>query len=405
MMREVSTANALDWQAEAVLDPTIRFLRSPSAHVTEPQRIFLTGATGFLGAFVLDELLRTSKADIYCLVREDENARAAERLRAHIERLGLRAASCEGRIIPVAGDLSLPLLGLPRPRFDALAEELDVIYHVGGQVNFFLPYTALRAANVQGTQEILRLAGSGPTKPVHYTSSMAVFFGRAHLEAGRVSELDTPVLDPGVKSGYTRSKWIAEQLVAAARERGLPAAIYRTTRITGHSLTGVTSNWRDLLNRLLKGCILLGSAPSLTIDVSMVPVDYVSRAMVCLSRQPRSLGRAFHLFHPRPIPWRDLLQMVRASGYPLVEVDHDEWLLRLKRAAATDHPERESLAQLWMLLSSPNSLLVKKPQYDAPHSREGLEGTDIVCPPIDEALIGAYVSFFQRSGYFPLPGT
>ncbi|WP_437618233.1 thioester reductase domain-containing protein [Sorangium sp. So ce1151] len=372
--------------------------------MTEPQRIFLTGATGFLGAFVLDELLRTSKADVYCLVREDENARAAERLRAHLDRLGL-AASCESRIVPVAGDLTLPLLGLPRPRFDALAEELDVIYHVGGQVNFFLPYAALRAANVQGTQEILRLAGSGRTKPVHYTSSMAVFFGRAHLEAGRVSELDTPVLDPGVKSGYTRSKWIAEQLVAAARERGLPAAIYRTTRITGHSRTGVTSNWSDLLNRLLKGCILLGSAPSLTIDVSMVPVDYVSRAMVCLSRQPRSLGRAFHLFHPRPIPWRALVQMVRASGYPLAEIEHDEWLLRLKRAAATGHPERESLAQLWMLLSSPNSLLVKKPQYDAPHSREGLEGTDIVCPRIDEPLVGAYVSFFQRSGYIPLPGT
>ncbi|AUX33954.1 MULTISPECIES: thioester reductase domain-containing protein [Sorangium] len=405
MMREVSTASAVDWQAETVLDSTIGFQRPPSAQATEPQRIFLTGATGFLGAYLLDELLRTSEADIYCLVREDERARAAQRLRTHLERLGLWDGSREGRIIPVAGDLAMPLLGLSRSRFDALAEQLDVIYHNGGHVNFFLPYAALKAANVLGTQEILRLAACGQTKPVHYTSSMAVFFGRTHIDAGRVSELDTPVLEPGLRSGYVRSKWVAEQLVLAARERGLPAAIYRTIRITGHSRTGVTSNWTDLLNRLLKGCILLGSYPSLTIDVPMLPVDYVSRAMICLSRQARSLGRAFHLFHPRPIPWRELVCMVRASGYPLVERDYDQWLLELKRAAAADHPERESLAQLWLLLMSPNSLLVKKPQYDAPNSREGLEGTGIVCPPIDEALVAAYVSFLRTAGYLPPPST
>jgi hypothetical protein len=97
--------------------------------------------------------------------------------------------------------------------------------------------------------------------------------------------------------------------------------------------------------------------------------------------------------------------MLRASGYPLVELDYEQWRAELKRVAATDHPERESLAQLWLLLSSPNNLLSRKPQYDAPNSREGLEGTSIVCPPIDETLVATYLSFFQRSGYIPLPKT
>ena len=400
-MREDTTAGILDWQAETALDPAVRFDRPLSPHVHEPRHVFLTGATGFLGAFLLSDLLHTSRADIHCLVRGAGALSGAQRLRAHMKQLGLWRAAFEDRIIPVVGDLGLPLLGLSQSQFDALAGRIDVIYHCGVLVDFLRPYSSLRATNVVGTQEILRLAGSGQTKAVHHTSSLAVFFGRAHLDAGRVSELDVPVLDAGVQNRYAQSKWAGEQLVLAARERGLPAAIYRTGRISGHSQTGVTSNEKDLLNQLLKGCILLKASPALAIDVSMIPVDHVSRTMLHLSRQPRSLGRAFHIFHPQPIPWRDLIRMVIALGYPMAPLEYGAWRAALKRAAATDHPERESLARLWLLLSSPNSLLDRRPRYEAPNSHEGLKGASIVCPLIDEALVTTYLSFFRESGYIP----
>jgi thioester reductase-like protein len=395
--------STLDWQTEPPLDPSVRFDRPPSPHAREPRRVFLTGATGFLGAFLLHDLLLATRADVYCLVRDAGALPGAERLRAHLTRLGLWRAGFEGRIVPVVGDLGLPLLGLSRPEFDDLADRIDVIYHCGVLVDFLRPYAALRATNVLGTQEILRLAGTGPTKAVHHTSTLAVFFGRAHLDAGRVSELDAPVLDAGVQNRYTQSKWAAERLVLSARERGLPAAIYRTGRISGHSRTGATSNEKDLLNKLLKACILLKASPAWTIDITMIPVDYVSRAMVHLAGQPRSLGRAFHLVHPRPVPWRDLIQMVVARGYPVTTLAEDAWRAALKRAAASDHPERDSFARLWLLLSAPNSLLAGRPRYETPHSDEGLRGASIVCPPIDEALVATYLAFFQESGYIPLP--
>ena len=391
------------WPAETALDPTIEFHRPLAEHAGAPQRIFLTGATGFLGAFLLAELVQQTAAQVYCLVRAERTGTGAQRLQAHLRQLGLWSTELARRIVPVTGDLALPRLGLAEREFDALAEQLDTIFHNGGLVNFVRPYAALKPANVLGTQEILRLAGTATTKPVHYTSSLAIFFSRDPPPTGPISELDTPALDWAASSGYTQSKWVAEQLVLAARARGLPATIYRTARITGHSQTGATSNWKDLLNSFLKGCIVLGAYPAAGGELAMVPVDYISRAMVHLAQQPRSRGRAFHFFQPQPIPLADLMSLVRGAGYALTELEYGAWLAALKQLVSAAHPERETLAQLWFLLSGPNYLFAKKPCYETPNLQEGLRGTSIACHPIDETLVGRYLAFFQQRGYIPPP--
>lgn len=405
-MQEASPAGQIDWQAETTLDPTIQFrqFRHPgSTFSLAPRAIFLTGATGFLGAFLLNELLRTSNAYVYCLVRHAEIESGAQKLRTHLEHLGVWSETFVDRIIPVRGDLSRPLLGLSQDHFNDLAERIDVIHHNGAHIDFLRPYGALKATNVLGTQEVLRFAGTGRTKPLHHISSLAVFFSKAYIDKGMVSELDAPVLDAGINTGYAQSKWVAEKLVLEARERGLPAAIYRTARIAGHSRTGVTSNMQDLLNRIIRACIHLRAYPTLTMEIAMVPVDYVSRAITNLSTQERSFGRAFHLFHPQPISWSTLVQMIRSLGYPLTECSYDEWRAALKRTATTNHPARETLGRLWIALNAPNQLLTRRPQYETPYLREGLEGTGIECPPLDETLVRAYISFFQKCGDIPMP--
>jgi thioester reductase-like protein len=403
IMREAPATGTWDWLREAALDPHIGFACATATRMEAPGHVLVTGATGFLGAHVLDELLRTSTAQLYCLVRAAGPAAGVERLRAQLVRLGLPgAALLEARITAVVGDLGLPRLGLSPAAFDELAERIDVIYHTGAHVDFLRSYAALKAPNVGGTTEVLRLAATGRAKPVHHTSSLAVFFGPSHAEGRTVSERDTPPL-VAIGSGYAQSKLVAERLVAAACERGIQAAIYRTGRIGGHSRTGATSNAHDLVNLLLKGCILLGAYPGWAHEVAVVPVDHVSRAMVHLARQPRSLGHAFHLFQPQPIAWRELAQLVVAHGYPMVELPHERWQAALKQAAQSAHAEREALARLWMLLASPHGLFAGRPRYETPCSDEGLAGTAIRCPPIDAQLVGTYLGFFQASGYIPPP--
>lgn len=392
------------WNEELGLDASLRFQPALSAYALAPRRILLTGATGFLGAFVLDELLRAGHAEICCLVRGGGGLTGAQRLRAHLTGLGLTAAASSDRVRTLDGDLAQPLLGLTPEQFAALAAQVDVIFHIGGQVNFLLPYHALRATNVLGTQEILRLAGTGVTKPVHFTSTLALFFGGASTDV--VDEQDALPREPALKSGYAQSKWAAERLLLAAQARGLPLSIYRTARITGHSQTGATSSSSDLLNRILRACITLGTYPALDIQIVMLPVDYVSRTLVHLSGQARSLGRAFHLSHPEPCPFSQLMNRVGAAGYPLAELPYAAWLRELKQAATGDRlapPARTALAQLWTLLHAPNGLLAPRPRYETPNLAEGLHGSGITCPPIDAELVRTYLSFFQASGYLPRP--
>lgn len=393
--------NDLDLRAEAVLDPAIQFSTPLAENWSKPKSIFLTGATGFLGAYLLDELLQKTTANIYCLIRCSDTEAGKQRVKSHLKSYSIWNERFSSRIIPVIGDLSKLLLGLSEEQFSELANRIDVIYHNGALVNYICPYSTLKASNVLGTEEVLRLASLTQTKPVHFVSSVSVFFSQAHPPASRILETDDPKFHANLKGGYKQSKWVAEKLVVIAQERGLPVSIYRSVRIMGHSKTGITGNFHDLLCKLLKGCVQLGKFPASASLIDMVPVDYVSQAIVHLSQQEQSLGKAFHLLNPQPISLSDLFAKICAISYPLDEIAYDEWMVELERQVYAQ-PENELFSFLLLLLSSPNNLFAKKPQFDDRQTLEGLAGTSIACPTIDKKLVSTYFSYFQKSGYIPV---
>lgn len=249
--------------AEVVLDPTIQPNFTSVGCYAEPNAIFLTGATGFLGAFLLDELLRQTQARIYCLVRGCKtDAEAKQKIVKNLDRYLLEDDSFNSRIIPVIGDLSSSLLGLNEQQFEQLAQEIDIIYHAATFLNLAYPYTAMRAANVGGTQEILRLASQIKLKSVHFVSSYAVFKSTGYFNKTSILE-DDDLEDCGVVyGGYAQSKWVAEKLLETALSRGIPVSIYRPGTITGHSQTGAY-NTDQIWGRLLKNFIEQGIAPDL----------------------------------------------------------------------------------------------------------------------------------------------
>ena len=122
-----------DLEAEAVLDPEIQ--PASTGALPRPERVLLTGATGFLGSFVLFELLRHTRTDVYCLVRAANTEEGGKELRKALEAYGLWDEELSSRIVPVVGDLSEPLLGLGPERFEELAGETDAVYHSGASVN------------------------------------------------------------------------------------------------------------------------------------------------------------------------------------------------------------------------------------------------------------------------------
>ncbi|MFP4414641.1 thioester reductase domain-containing protein, partial [Coleofasciculus sp.] len=389
----LSAKTVIDLNAEAILDSSI-FPETFGEPVTEPAHILLTGATGFLGAFLLHELLQQTQATIYCLVRCQTLEDGQKKLQRSLEGYLLWNESLRSRIIPVVGNLSEPLLGLSEEQFQIMARQIDVIYHNGAWVHHVYPYSVLKATNVLGTQEVLRLACRTKAKPVHFISASSVFSAVGDSGVKIIREQDSLDENNVPTGGYSQSKWVAEKLIETAKERGLPVCFYRPSRISGHSQTGVF-NPHDFLYKLIIGCIQLGSVPDEDIRENIVPVDYVSRAIVHLSRQKESIGKAFHLVNSQILHSSQLIDQIRSLGYPLEQLSYDQWRTKLLNSiqCSVEHP-------LYPLVSffpardaeaeTQNSEFL---QFDGQNTLAGLAGTSITCPPVDHQLIKTYLAY------------
>ncbi len=397
--------------ADSVLDSTIRPETPAVEPTTEPACIFLTGATGFVGAFLLHELLQQTTADIYCLVRAPNQQEGRKRIQNNLESYLLWHESLSSRIIPVVGDLSQPLLGLSEYQFLSMAEKLDVIYHNAALTNMVYPYSAVRGHNVLGTQEILRLASKVKVKPLHFISTLSVFDLVDFSEGKKVWEVDNLNGVPVPDIGYVQSKWVAEKLVTTARERGIPVSIYRLGLISGHSQTGASITTQHM-NRVIKGCIQLGSLPEANTLLPMTPVDYASQAIVHLSQQKASLGKAFHVTNPHPVHWSTLVSSIRLFGYTLRLISYQKWHSELMDLQADMlkanefNPEHSlhSLALFFPHSGSDNHTSYRAAKnFDCQNTLNELADTSIVCPLINEQLLRTYLSYLVRIGFLEAP--
>jgi amino acid adenylation domain-containing protein/thioester reductase-like protein len=395
-----------DLRSEATLEADIYPESEWSQEKFELNKIFLTEATGFRGAFLLDALLRHTRSEIFCLVPCNSNEDEARRIKEILESFGLWAESYESRIVPVPGDLSKPLFGLSPEQFRSLAAEIDAVYHNGAMANYIYPYSAHKPVNVQGTREALRLACQVKAKPVHYVSTLSVFslIGDASVILEE-EEPEPPAPQPTLNVGYSQSRWVAEQLVIAAKSRGLPVSIYRTGRIIGHSRSGV-SNLEEFACRFIKGCIQLGSIPDWDGEVNAITVDYVSEAIAHLSLQKESQGKTFHLANPESARWNRIIEWIESYGYPVRRVPYKQWREGIKLS-----PENALHVLLPIFprdgfekgMVPPEVSSQGKVEFDCRNTLSGLANASVVCRPITSALINSYLSYFVDSGFLPAP--
>jgi thioester reductase-like protein len=382
---------------EAVLDPSVTVSQSSPARDT-PESILLTGATGFLGAFLLEALIQQSTATIYCLVRAANCEVAKERLFRNLSTYFLDGTGRD-RIVPLIGDLSIPRLGLNDRDFEQLANDIDVIYHCGAVVKWTYPFRALKPANVVGTHEILRLAVHRRLKPLHFISTVGVF-SSPDYRASKVLESELLNNSGPLYVGYAQTKWVAEKLVTIARSRGLPVSIYRPN-LTGDSRTGVF-NPHDHISLLIKACIQLGFAPELNLRVFGAPVDYVSRAIISLSQMPASRNATYHLVNPKGIAWNDLSDWFASQGYRIRKIPYVEWRKILLESIRTKRDN--ALLGLSPFVSEHAFDYTRLPHFDCSNTLGRLELVKLVCPELDNSLLNSYLSYYRSVNFLPAPG-
>ncbi len=397
----------IDLNAEAAIDPGLVPLDSGPVDVAAAQSLFLTGATGFLGVYLLAELLGQTRADIYCLIRAADEREALLRLQRQTAYYGLQDVVDWRRVIAVCGDLAEPRLGLSELRYHEIAAQADAIYHNGALVNFIRPYQALKAANVGGTEAVLRLACSGKAKAIHYVSTLSVFSEASADNARGFQEKDEPLVSENLTNGYAQSKWVAEKMVRLAGDRGFQVTVYRPATVSGDSRSG-RWNTDDFLCRMLKGCIQMGYAPVESVPMDMASVDYVSRAIVALSLQPDAIGRCFHLNHPSPPYSGELIDWFSRSGYRMDRLPYQDWMKKVRETGASDDKDFALLPVLSMF-SEPDSddqgeASEENPiRYDCSATQAVLSRLGIDCPVLDGAVLTRYQAYFEDSGFVRKP--
>ncbi|HZZ15570.1 MAG TPA: thioester reductase domain-containing protein [Candidatus Sulfotelmatobacter sp.] len=269
-------------------------LPTPLREVPSLNHVLLTGGTGFIGPFLIKSLLEQTRAKIFVLVRASDEEQGRQRLKGALESMGPCGARLlqmfEARVIPICGDLGQANLGLAQEDWDFLANEIDTIFHNGATVNYLFNYDRMRDANVIGTNEVLRLAFEGRPKEFNYVSTTFVF-GWAVKSV--LWETDFNENMDLLDFGYSQTKWVAEQVVADARSKGLSTRIFRPALVSP-SVTGGGHNF-DIAVRLVAFMVNHGIGVDALNQVSFVPADIVANNIVAISTTPGTENKTYHV--------------------------------------------------------------------------------------------------------------
>ncbi len=311
-----------DWESDVRLRLSLGEERRP-----DPEKgdcVFLTGATGFVGSFILRELLERPATQVVCLVRARDAAHAMERIEEKLRRYGLWQDRYAGRVEAVAGNVGEADLGLDPETYVALAKRCNVVLHNGAMVDFTQGLDALRKTNVEGVRQIARFAAAHLRSQLVHVSSLSVF--SLHRFDGEATDLRP---DPTrLINGYARSKWLGEQVALLAWRQGLDVTVVRPGRVMGDSASGA-SNVEDWFSRYLLSTVAMGMAWNLRHETDMSPVDAVARLIVSRVGQPGA-PRCWHAYSPVTLTTREISDLLRARGYAIRDVSYETWMATLK---------------------------------------------------------------------------
>ncbi len=398
------TGTRTDLYGECALPDDISVTGVYEKKPSECSVYFITGTTGFLGAYLISSILNNyNGADIklYCHCRAKNEQHGMERIRNNMQHYMCWDDAFEKHIYPVAGDLTKPHMGMEEALYQKLVHEVEIVYHNGALLNFMFPYEYLKKSNVYGTEECLRFACEGKPKYFNYISSFSVYDNPSHF---RKTAYEDDLLESaeGYFLGYSQTKWVSEKLTKIAAERGLRTVIFRPGDITGSKDKGI---WEmgDLISRIVVSAIQTGKMPAADIKFYLTTVDYVSDAVAYISKKENAYGKAFNVINLNIASAAEIKNIMEECGYPIEIIPYDIWKKALE-ASDTEHNALKVLSCLFDDNVENEESIIKRYSdneaiFDTSNTDEFLKDSGISCPPVDKELLVRYFQYFVDRGY------
>jgi thioester reductase-like protein len=357
---------------------------------------FVTGATGFIGRNLVERLLKR-EGTVYALVRAGSRGRLEEQRTAW----GADGA----RVVPIAGDLSQPGLGISEEDMVTLRGSVDHFFHLAAIYDMTADAEVQEVANVEGTRHAVQLAAAIEAGCFHQVSSIAaagLYHGEWREEMfDEAEKLDT--------HPYFRTKHESERVVREESVR--PWRVYRPGIVVGDSRTGEIDKIDGpyYMFKLLQQArrVLPSWLPTVGVEggeINIVPVDFVADAIDHIAHRPGLDGQAFHLTDPSPHTAGEVLNIfAREAEAPqaALRLDSDvtEPATNLVRTGLRLFPPARRVAKAALgEVGIPAGVLnyVNYPtHFDSRNAQRALEGSGISVPPL-ESYSGRLWDYWER---------
>ncbi|KAL8723018.1 MAG: hypothetical protein Q9181_007374 [Wetmoreana brouardii] len=405
-------ATKVNWAKETTLPNESRYKApvqfSDPINVTISD-ILLTGVDSFIGVHMLQTLLlasRSTRVHVIGTLSELEHPMLVDYLRKYnLLSESLTEATVLSRVYCIPGVLAKPHFGLDAHAFKGLGQQIQAIYHLGGQVSLLKTYTDLKPLNVSTILDIIELAACGKNSTkIHHLSTWSV----PHLQTWSTTKRTEPTVvtsevapthfsPPATDEfGYFKSRWVSEMLMMQASARGFPVSIYRASAVTASTSTNVPEPADDFIRRMVLGMIEVGVIPTIgnadpQFAVDFIPVNYLVGNMYKLSNSDVPTVRdgqpsIYHVGNPKPLPLHELPSLmgdIRNDQTVGRSASLEEWYDVVSKNADEDDQMRWTVLKDYLRMGHIMFAL------DDEETNKMIQrvGWDLDCPPLDAAYL------------------
>ena len=295
--------------------------------------VFLTGANGFIGIHLLNELLKNTESKIYCLVRGKREQTPKERL---IEQYKFYfgedlSSYLESRVIVVDGSISEKNIGLTDNVIKKLKEDVSTVIHTAARVKHYGEYKEFERINIDGTRNVAEFSLENNFKLIHI-SSISVSGNYLVKQDNRdldFTENDLYIGQNYKDNVYVNSKFEAEKIVLDYMEKGLVSQIHRIGILSGRFSDGkfqenISENafYTRIKSMVVLGCV---SKEMLEQKIEFTPVDVCSKAIINLAKTNVADNKVFHLYNHNFIEIREIVEGLKSIGVNIKIVFEEEF--------------------------------------------------------------------------------